>query len=149
MREAIKIITSFFYLGYAPFASGTVGSLGGLAIYFFVKDNAVLFVLSTLVVFILGMMFSGEAEKIFGKKDPGKIVIDEVAGMLISLLFLPCKIWIVAAAFLLFRFFDIIKPPPARRVEALAGSYGIMLDDVIAGLYTNIILQVLVKIAKI
>jgi phosphatidylglycerophosphatase A len=146
MREIIKIITSFFYLGYAPFASGTVGSLGGLVVYFFLRDNIVLFVSATVFIFLLGMIFSGKAEKIFGKKDSGKIVIDEVCGMMISLVFLPGKLWVIISAFLIFRLFDIIKPPPARRIEELTGAYGIMLDDVVAGIYTNIVLQAAVMI---
>ena len=148
MEKTAKFIASFFCLGYAPAAPGTFGSLGGLLIYFLVKDNAVIFTGLTIAIFILGLAFCGIAERAFGKKDSQKIVIDEACGMMASLLFLPRRMWLTVAAFGLFRLFDIIKPPPIKKIEALPGGYGIMLDDIAAAVYTNLTLQIIVNIQK-
>ena len=87
------------------------------------------------------MWASGRAEKISGITDPSFVVIDEVAGQLITLFLLPFSWKILIAGFILFRVFDVIKPFPARRAEKLHGGWGIMMDDVLAGLYGNILLQ--------
>lgn len=148
MERLVKVITTFFYLGYSPVAPGTAGSLGGLLVYLFVKDNPVLYAISAALIFAFGMAFSTEAENLFGRKDHPRIVIDEALGMMLSLAFLPFKLWIVILGFLLFRLFDILKPPPIRNVEDLTAPYGIMLDDIIAAMYTNIILQFIVRLQK-
>ena len=93
----------------------------------------------------LGFLFSGKAEKIFNKKDCRYIVIDEVAGIFISLLFVPYSLKVALIGFFLFRIFDALKPFPAAKLQDLTGSAGIMLDDVIAGIYTNIVLQVVLR----
>lgn len=126
--------------------SGTVGSLGGLLVYFLVKDNMALYGGVLIVLFALGMLFAGEAERICGKKDASIIVIDEVCGMLLSLFFVPFSAYVVVLGFFIFRLFDIVKPFPAKRMERMRGSAGIMLDDVVAGLYTNLLLQVVFRL---
>jgi len=122
-----------------------MGSLGGLIVYFFVRTNDILYAFSILFLFTLGIMFSGQAEKIYKRKDPSMIVIDEACGMLLALFFVPFNIYSVVSGFILFRIFDILKPPPAKRLERLTGSLGIMFDDIIAALYTNIILQIVFR----
>ncbi len=144
----IKIITSFFGLGYAPLASGTFGSLGGAVLFLLFGRDAWVFFAVTIFITFVGFISCRRAEEVFGKKDPSKVVIDEVSGMMISLLFLPLKTWVIIIAFLLFRIFDILKPPPCRWLEKLPGSYGIMLDDVAAGIYANMILQIVVNVQK-
>lgn len=146
MRRRIKFITSFFYLGHSPFMPGTLGSLGGLILYFLVKNNVVLYGFSILFLFVLGVIFAGEAERIYKRKDPRKIVIDEACGMMLALFFVPFSMFSVVLGFFLFRIFDILKPPPAKRMEHLTGSLGIMFDDIIAAIYTNFILQILSNI---
>ncbi|MCX5686161.1 MAG: phosphatidylglycerophosphatase A [Candidatus Omnitrophica bacterium] len=146
MRRRIKFITSFFYLGHSPFMPGTIGSLGGLVVYFLVRNNEILYAFSILFLFFLGVLFAGEAEKIYKRKDAGMIVIDEACGMLISLFFVPYSLFAVILGFLLFRVLDILKPWPARRMERLTGSSGIMFDDIVAALYTNFILQIIIRI---
>jgi phosphatidylglycerophosphatase A len=94
-----------------------------------------------LISTALGFIASGRVEKIMGEKDPGEIIIDEFSGMLISLYRIPPSMGYVVTGFLLFRFFDIVKPKPIRNLEKLKGGIGIMSDDIIAGVYTNIILQ--------
>jgi len=136
------MIASIFYIGYLPVAPGTLGSLAAVLLYYFICRNTIMMSAVILVIIILGFVTSGRVEKIFGEKDPDEIVIDEFAGMLISLYRIPPVMGYVVAGFLLFRFFDIVKPKPISSLEKLNGSLGIMSDDIIAGVYTNIALQV-------
>lgn len=145
MRKKVELITSFFYLGHSPFMPGTMGSLGGLVIYFLVRNIDALYAFSILFLFALGVLFAGEAEKVYKRKDPSMIVIDEACGMLLALFLVPFNLYSVILGFFLFRIFDILKPPPARRLEKLTGSLGIMFDDIVAALYTNIILQIVFR----
>ena len=143
MRDRLyKMIASIFYIGYLPVAPGTLGSLAAVLLYYFICRNTIMMSAVILVIIILGFVTSGRVEKIFGEKDPDEIVIDEFAGMLISLYRIPPVMGYVVAGFLLFRFFDIVKPKPISSLEKLNGSLGIMSDDIIAGVYTNIALQV-------
>ncbi len=137
------MIASVFYIGYLPVAPGTLGSLAALILYYFICHNAVMMAAVILIVITLGFITTGRVEKIFGEKDPGEIVIDEFAGILIALYHLPPTMGYVVSGFLLFRFFDIVKPRPIQNLEKLKGSIGIMSDDIIAGVYANIILQVI------
>lgn len=146
MKKRIKMVTSFFYLGHSPFMPGTMGSLGGLAIYFLVRNNDILYAFAILFLFFLGVLFAGEAEKIYKHKDAQMIVIDEACGMLLALFFVPFSLLSVLLGFFLFRIFDILKPPPARRLEKLTGSLGIMFDDIVAAIYTNLILQIVFRV---
>jgi phosphatidylglycerophosphatase A len=142
MSRAYEMIASVFYIGYLPVAPGTLGSLVGLIVYYFVKDNPITMGVAILIVTALGFLTAGRAEKIFGGKDPDEIVIDELSGMLISLYLLPSSMGYVVSGFILFRFFDIVKPKPIQSFEELKGSLGIMSDDLIAGLYANMMLQI-------
>lgn len=146
MRKTIKIVTSFFYLGHSPFVPGTIGSLGGLVVYYLVKNNDVLYGFTILFLFVLGVIFASEAEKIYRSKDAKMIVIDEACGMLLSLFFVPISMFSAILGFFLFRIFDILKPPPAKRMEKLTGSMGVMFDDIVAAIYTNFILQIIFRI---
>ena len=141
MSKLTKIITSFFGAGYAPFMQGTFGSLAGLLIYYFVKENVLIYSLTIIVIFILGFIFSGRAEKVYKRIDPTIIVIDEVCGMLIALFLLPYSVTLVVLGFIFFRILDIVKFPPARKIERFGGPWGIMGDDLISALYTNILLR--------
>ena len=145
-KRIAMLFSTFFYIGYSP-APGTLASLAGIFLFYLISGNAGLYLASTLFCIILGIMLSGEAERVIGKKDAHCIVIDEVSGMLISLLFLPCDIRIVVLAFFLFRILDITKPYPANNLQSLPGGLGIMADDIIAGIYTNIILQSVLRLA--
>ena len=142
MQKLVKFITSFFYLGHSPFTPGTFGSLGGVAVYYLVKDRVILYAFTMVFLFMLGWLFTAEAERIYKRKDAKMIVIDEASGMLLALFCVPYSLVSVIVGFILFRIFDITKIPPARQLEKFTGAYGVMLDDVIAALYTNIILQI-------
>lgn len=147
MKRLTKTVASFFYIGHSPLTPGTFGSLAGFGIYFLVKNNTILYAFCVIFLFALGIIFTTEAEKIYKRKDARMIVIDEVSGMLLALFMVPYSLAGALAGFLLFRIFDITKPPPARRVEKFTGSFGIMFDDIIAALYTNFILQIIFRIA--
>ena len=94
----------------------------------------------------MGLATSGRTEKLLNKKDPGCIVIDEVAGMLIALSFIPDNFRIIFLAFLIFRILDTLKPFPAGRLQHLRGSVGVLADDIIAGIYTNILLLLILRL---
>ena len=143
----VRFFATGFYSGYFPFAPGTAGSAVGLLIYWIPNfENTIILSVCTALMLIIGIVVSGKMERHFGD-DPPIVVIDEVVGMWITLLLLPKSILLSLAGFILFRIFDIIKPPPARNLEALKNGWGIMLDDVMAGIYGNIVLQILVKLA--
>jgi phosphatidylglycerophosphatase A len=136
-----KLVSSFFFAGYFPVAPGTFGSLIALLIiWFFVPGFFYILVPISLVLFFVSVWSAGRAEEIFGH-DGSQIVIDEVTGMAISLAFVPHRLGYFAAAFFLFRIFDIIKPPPARKAERLKGGWGVTMDDVVAGVYANLVLH--------
>lgn len=144
----IKTLSTFFYIGYLPLIPGTFGSLVGVLIFYLIKDNVLMYRLATLLLIVIGFLVTGEAEKIMEQKDAKYIVIDEVSGMLLSLMFIPYDIKLVIIAFFLFRLLDTLKPYPAGVLQDLKGSRGVMGDDIIAGLYTNIILQVVLRLAS-
>lgn len=141
-----NVFGSGLFAGYAPFASGTVGSAVGLAIYWIpgFERTEIIASVSAAVLF-LGIIASSRMERAFGH-DPSQVTIDEVLGMWISLLLLPKGILVSAVAFVVFRALDVVKPPPARAFDRLRGGAGIMLDDVVAGLYTNLVMRVLLAI---
>ena len=143
MQNAIKLIATFFYVGYFPVAKATVSAFAALAIYYFIKDNTIVYAGVVFFMVSLGFFVSGKAEKIFGKKDAPEITIDDACGMLIALFLIPQNLIYITAAFFMYRAFDILKVPPSRRIENLKGSSGIMLDDIIAGLYTNVAIRII------
>lgn len=139
-----KIIGSGFFTGFIPIASGTFGSLIGLLIFLIPGfENLYVIIPSTIVLFLYGVYISGKFEKQYGK-DPSQCTVDEVVGTWISLILLPKNFLVILSAFLLWRLLDIVKPFPARNSEKISGGLGIMLDDVISGIYTLIIIHLTV-----
>ncbi|MFH0855744.1 MAG: phosphatidylglycerophosphatase A [Candidatus Omnitrophota bacterium] len=145
----VRIISTFFYVGYFPLVPGTAASLAGIIVYFLVRNNVTIYCLTLAALLILGFLASGRAEELMQKKDHSCVVIDEVCGMLLSLIFLPYNIKLVIIAFFIFRALDTLKPFPAGRLERMRGSFGIMSDDIAAGVYTNIILQAVAIFASL
>ena len=143
-----KLIGSGFYTGYIPFASGTWGSLAALIIYLIPGFEKPIVIIPAIIVFIILGIFTGNKFDVIYGKDPAECTVDEVVGMWISLLFLPKTFLVVTAAFFLWRTFDIIKPSPARQAENLPGGLGIMMDDIIAGLYSLLLLHLILYIFK-
>ena len=116
-------------------ASGTVGSFVTLIALWLIPFTTLALFITLAVVTLVGIWAGSRVERAIDAKDPGIIVIDEVAGMVVSVLFLPRTIPVLVTAFLLFRLFDIWKPFPARQLQELHGGLGVMLDDLIAGAY--------------
>jgi len=121
--------------GYAPLAPGTAGSALTVLILWGLPFSRVGLVVFLVLVTAGGTWAAQRAERLIGEKDPGVIVIDEVAGMTLSVVALPLTVPVLATAFVLFRLFDIVKPFPARASQRVAGGLGVMIDDLIAGLY--------------
>lgn len=143
MARLSVLVATVGGLGYFPIAPGTVGSAAGLLVYLPIRwlGMPVVEALAIVVVFFAGAFASTAAERHFGHIDPGPIVVDEVVGMLITVAFLPVSIVGALAAFVLFRIFDVIKPPPSRQLEALHGGWGVMGDDVMAAIYAHLVLR--------
>jgi phosphatidylglycerophosphatase A len=162
---ALFVATGAF-TGFSPWAPGTVGTLAGLLLVVITGATAPL-VLSALIAggFVIGGLAANvvarhvghrltptaaKTKELFqpgehGAPDPSIVVIDEFVGIWITLLFLPSTLPAYACAFLTFRAFDILKPPPARQLERVPGGWGIMLDDVVAGIYANIVSQIIIR----
>jgi phosphatidylglycerophosphatase A len=142
VNSLLKYIATVGLAGFSPVAPGTAGTLVALIIVALLNLPPVLYVFMTLAVTGVGIIAAERVEEILQKKDPGCIVIDEVAGYFVAVAFLPHTMGYLIAAFFLFRFFDIVKPPPANMLQRLKGGVGVMADDIVAGLYTNLLLQV-------
>ena len=161
-------------VGYLPLAPGTWGSIVGIGVYVLVRAAAMKFMfavaagrnftllpvyygvialeaLAITCITLAGIWAATRTEKLSGKKDPGKVVIDEVAGQFIALMPVPFMLgaawWSAILAFVLFRFFDIVKPYPARKLESLEAGLGIMADDIVAGVYAGIAVALAVVIS--
>lgn len=155
MSGIYKVIASGFGSGYSPFAPGTAGSLVALipvALCFYlnwpsetssISLNTIILIL-TMVFLVLGILSSNKLEKLWGH-DAQKIVVDEMVGQWIALLFIPISWLNILLAFILFRLFDIFKPWPIRNAEKWPAGWGVMGDDVLAGIFANIVLLVINK----
>lgn len=146
MKNLVKFVASVGFIGYCPVASGTVVSAIFLFLIYQFVFSLLLFIISGLIIIALGFWSSGKAAFILNQRDPSKVVIDEVAGLFVALFLIPQSIGAYAIAFILFRILDIIKPPPLRQIEQIRGSVGIMCDDLLAGLFANILTQLILKL---
>jgi phosphatidylglycerophosphatase A len=144
-QSIILFFATGAYSGYISFAPGTWGTLVGLPLCYFLSLLGWPLQLILLFVFMpVAAWISGKGECYLGTKDPGAIVIDEIAGILITLIFVPFTLIHVMVGFLLFRFFDILKPYPISRAESyFDGGTAVLMDDVIAGIFARAILEVL------
>jgi phosphatidylglycerophosphatase A len=145
-----KFIATFFYTGYTPIAPGTAGA--ALAAIFLILWSylapemgafGIPLLITTIIVTIIGAYSTDQLAAEWGK-DPSRVVVDEAIGMWISVLFLPVNIYIIFAGFVLFRLFDIWKPLGIRKMESIPGGWGVMMDDVLAGIYAWITLRGLI-----
>ena len=165
------VIATGFYSGYIPWASGTFGTAVGVLLYLIIPVAERNVFLAPLIVvgFIAGVVTSAKVAGIVGHQlstsaelakgtfqdnhhetpDPSIVVIDEIVGIWISLFLLPSSWPVIALAFVCFRVFDIIKPPPARQLERIPGGWGIMLDDVAAGIYANLAVRLIILILPV
>ena len=147
LAKLATFVATVGYVGFVPVAPGTFGSAIGLVAYAGVRatESWVVEAVVLLVALLAGIWSAERVEREMGK-DPGAVVIDEVAGMLVTLAFLNVSVAGACAGFFLFRFLDVVKPPPAARLENLHGGPGIMFDDVMAGVYSNVTLRALIAL---
>jgi phosphatidylglycerophosphatase A len=160
MRKLVLFVATGAGTGYAPIAPGTAGSALAALVWFLAVPGLGVSQLAWVAAVVLGtpvaIWAAGEAERIFARHDDGRITIDEVVGQGVALMFLPLgsvgptsglvsarTLAVAAAGFLLFRLFDIWKPFPVRRFEALPGGTGVVTDDLMAGVYANVCGQLL------
>lgn len=147
MNFFIKLLATWGGSGYSPVASGTVGTLAAIPFYcWLARLSLPIYLLTLTAFFFLACWVSGEAETLFQQKDSGKIVIDEVVGYLVTMTAMPFDWRLIVAGFFLFRFFDIVKPPPASWFDRkVKNGYGVVLDDVAAGLYAWLCLLLMAR----
>jgi len=150
-QQAVLFFSTGFYAGYIPFAPGTFGTLTALPLCYllsFCSPGGGAVVIAAVIV--LAVWLADSSEKLIGKKDPGCIVIDEIAGMLVTLAGLPFNLFTVAAGFILFRVLDILKPFPIRTLERkIPGGAGIVIDDIVAGIMATVILRIILYLIDI
>lgn len=147
-RKLAEIILTFFGVGKIPFAQGTFASAITATLYYFTLSGKLnLEILTTLSTFIISLSLTKYIRVIWKEKnDPPEVVIDEVLGMMLSMFALPKKPEIAIASFLVFRFLDITKIPPINLFDRMKSPYGVMLDDIVGGIMTNIILKIAISI---
>ena len=145
MRVLIILLSTGCYAGYTPRAPGTAGSILGLGLVWALTGPLGLavpyYLLATALFLVLGVWVSSRAESLFGHDGP-RIVIDEIAGVLIVFAGMPFDLFTVVAGFVLFRVLDIWKPFPCDRVQRLPGGLGVMMDDVVAAVYAHLLLRI-------
>jgi phosphatidylglycerophosphatase A len=142
-RRALFLLSTGFGSGYAPFAPGTFGTLAALPVWClaaYVLSPALQIVFAVLFI-PLAIVASEVGAGQLAAKDPGPVVVDEWAGTFVTAAGLPLDLTTIVATFFLFRLLDVVKPFPARRLEHLPGGFGIVLDDVMVGIYGNVLLR--------
>lgn len=148
MRAVALAFATSLGVGYVPVAPGTFGSLAGLVLWWFLPPSAAVQAAVIVALFVIGSWSATVAEQAFAKTDPGQVVIDEVMGMVITLFMFPVGWFAAVAGFFLFRLFDIVKPYPANRFEHLYRGVGVMADDAMAAVYANIVLHLVMIVAR-
>jgi len=143
MDWIVRFLATGFFVGYSPFASGTMGTLVAVLLYAVLPITVTFYWMLILCLIIGGTIISHRAENILGEIDSSKIVIDEICGYFIAMAFLPKTLGLMIAGFVIYRLLDVIKIYPIKKLEMLAGGLGIMLDDIFAGIITNIILHII------
>jgi len=142
MKHFILMFATGFGAGYSPIAPGTLGTLVAIPIYYFLSEIPFpLYEITLTGFFFLAVWVSEKTEAVLGKKDDSRIVIDEMMGFFITMLWVTKTPLFILVGFILFRFFDIFKPFPIRRFEKVRGGFGVVLDDVMAGIFANVILR--------
>lgn len=144
MNKFAIFLATGAYSGYFPVAPGTAGTVVAIPLYLFLsKSGPYVYLVFTLFLLPLSFWSAGLAEQIFGAKDSGFIVVDEIIGFLVAMFMVPSHTANIIAGFLLFRFFDILKIFPANLVESLGGGIGVVADDIVAGIYAGLSLRIL------
>ena len=141
MGKGMEAVATSGYLGFMPFAPGTWGSAAGVVLYLLMPRSPLAYAVLLLIFIVLAVWSAHQYQAQCASKDPREVVVDETVGMLMTYLWLPANLFTVLAGFALFRFFDIVKPLFIRKIETLPGGWGIVLDDILAGVYANVLLR--------
>ena len=147
-EKCVVLLATGCYAGYVPVAPGSFGTLVAIPLCYLLSRVGPVYAILILALFTgFAVWISGEAERIFNKKDSGLIVIDEMAGILVTLFLIPWSVKSVVIGFFLFRLMDIAKPFPIRRLETkLPGGWGVVGDDLLAGVYANVALRLAIRL---
>ncbi|MBW2515782.1 MAG: phosphatidylglycerophosphatase A [Deltaproteobacteria bacterium] len=147
-QRAVLFLATGFFIGYLPGAPGTFGTLLGLPICYLLSGLHIGLSVIAVVLFIgFSIAVASAAEKILNQNDPAQIVIDEIAGILVTFVGIPFNLQTAVLGFIIFRVFDILKPPPIRWMDAtVSGGSGVVVDDVVAGIYANLMLRLCIFI---
>ena len=152
----VKILAGFFGLGYSPVAPGTFGAAGGVGLYFLIQYFSpdlvpesweklrIGYLVFLAIFFLVGVQVATRAEKEWRRRDDHRIVIDEAFSIFITFLSLPVTPAILIVGFIFNRFFDVVKPFPIRRLEKISAGWGVMIDDLMAGIYSRLALALLI-----
>ncbi len=144
-KKLVNLLATGFYTGYTPVMPGTAGTIACIPVFFITSLFFPLYyyLVFTVLFVLFSIWISGKAEAQSDKKDPSEIVIDEMAGFLVAMATFPPQLLYIATGFILFRLFDIFKPFPAGRInKKMTGGKGVVLDDVVAGVYANVVMQI-------
>ena len=144
-NRLITILASFFYLGYSPIAPGTMGTIGAIPLYYLLTAylTNIQYLIAAIILTVFGIIISFKAVALYNEDDAKEIVIDEVVGYLVTMILIAPNTLNIVLGFFLFRFFDIVKPFPVRRFERLRGGYGVVMDDVVAGIMACLTLHII------
>ena len=144
MTRFILLLASGLGAGFSPFAPGTAGTLVAIPVALLLSPiRSPVYELTILTLFFVSSWIADRAQNHWQKKDDQRIVIDEMMGYILTMLWIPKTLLFISVGFLLFRLFDIVKPFPCRQLENVRGGWGVVLDDVCAGIYANVALQFL------
>jgi len=148
LLNPVYFLSFGFGTGYSPFAPGTLGTLAGIIIYLLVKDLSITYYLAlTIILFVLGIFMCSYTTRALNTDNHPDIVWDEIVGYLITMFYAPSQWWWIVIGFILFRIFDIFKPWPVNLADKrVKGGLGVMLDDIIAGIYSLTIIQIIAYI---
>ncbi len=155
MRKWEEVVATGLYSGYSPVAPGTVGTLFAIPLFLLVNlilpDDTLWYLLLIGLLFCMGVNVSESFERVYHKKDPAPVVIDEIVGFLVTMMFVKISLTSIALGFILFRFFDIAKIPPGRYFDKKkkSGGFNIMMDDIVAGIYACISLHIILKLINL
>ncbi len=146
MKWIIRFLATGFFVGYSPFAPGTMGALVAFLLYAILPTSVTFYWVLILCLIIVGTIICHQAEAILGRVDAPEIVIDEICGYFIAMAFLPKSLGLMIVGFIIYRLLDVVKIYPMKRFEIIAGGLGIMLDDIYAGVITNLVLHIIHKL---
>jgi phosphatidylglycerophosphatase A len=144
MDWIVRFLATGFFVGYSPIAPGTMGTLVAFLLYAILPTTVTFYWMLILCLIIGGTVISHLAENIIGQIDSSKIVIDEICGYFIAMAFLPKTLGLMVVGFFIFRLLDVVKIYPMNKLEILPGGLGIMLDDIYAGVITNLVITNLI-----